>query len=254
MPPHWPEGARLGLDHPVLAGVVGAGVRVAVVDSGVHGDHPHVGGIQGGVGFMADGRVVPDHVDQLGHGTAVAAAVREKAPAVEVYAVRVFHDELSTSARALVKAIDWATERGTRLINLSLGTPNPAHEAELAAAVARADAAGSIVVSAAEQDGRPAWPGILDDSVGVLLDWSVDRDALRLTRDHRGGAALAASGYPRPIPGIPPKKNLAGISFSVANVTGVLARVLEAEPRARRAAGLLEVLSAYAWPVSADGP
>ena len=34
---------------------------------------------------------------------------------------------------------------------------------------------------------------------------------------------FAASGYPRPIPGVPREKNLKGISFAVANVTGTLA-------------------------------
>jgi hypothetical protein len=36
-----------------------------------------------------------------------------------------------------------------------------------------------------------------------------------------------ASPFPRPIPGVPPERNLAGVSFAVANVTGFLARVLE---------------------------
>jgi hypothetical protein len=33
-----------------------------------------------------------------------------------------------------------------------------------------------------------------------------------------------ASGYPRPIPGVPADRNLHGISFAVANVTGFVAR------------------------------
>ena len=33
---------------------------------------------------------------------------------------------------------------------------------------------------------------------------------------------MHASGYPRPIPGVPPERNLKGISFAVANVTGLL--------------------------------
>jgi hypothetical protein len=36
--------------------------------------------------------------------------------------------------------------------------------------------------------------------------------------------AYRASGYPRPIPGVPPERNLSGISFAVANVTDWLAR------------------------------
>jgi hypothetical protein len=37
---------------------------------------------------------------------------------------------------------------------------------------------------------------------------------------------LRASGYPRPIPGVPPERNLRGVSFAVANATGVIARFL----------------------------
>jgi hypothetical protein len=33
---------------------------------------------------------------------------------------------------------------------------------------------------------------------------------------------VRASGYPRPIPGVPPERNLKGISFAVANATGLL--------------------------------
>ena len=36
-----------------------------------------------------------------------------------------------------------------------------------------------------------------------------------------------ASAYPRSIPGVPRERNLSGVSFAVANVTGFLARMLE---------------------------
>lgn len=71
---------------------------------------------------------------------------------------------------------------------------------------------------------------VFADSVGVRLDWSVDRDGLRLTVDHRGGPAIAASGYARLIPGVPPRKNLAGVSFSVANTTGLQAAFWKPNP------------------------
>jgi hypothetical protein len=41
--------------------------------------------------------------------------------------------------------------------------------------------------------------------------------------DLDGGTVYRASGWPRPIPGVPPARNLNGISFAVANVTGILA-------------------------------
>ena len=63
--------------------------------------------------------------------------------------------------------------------------------------------------------------------VGVLLDWDCPRDGIRLHATSDGRKVYAASGYPRPIPGVPPERNLKGISFAVANVTGCLARDLE---------------------------
>ena len=61
-------------DYP---GATGRGVRVAVIDSGVHPSHPHVGTVAAGVGVDADGRLDGDTVDRLGHGTAVAAVIRD---------------------------------------------------------------------------------------------------------------------------------------------------------------------------------
>ena len=53
------------------------------------------------------------------------------------------------------------------------------------------------------------------------------------------GDALLASGFPRPIPGVPPERNLSGISFAVANVTGFLALVCETDSRIRMPADVL---------------
>ena len=44
------------------------------------------------------------------------------------------------------------------------------------------------------------------------------------------------------IPGVPLERNLSGISFAVANVTGFLARLLEADPGVRDVGGLASVL------------
>ena len=61
-----------------------------------------------------------------------------------------------------------------------------------------------------------------------------------------GGSAFLASGFPRPIPGVSPARNLGGISFAVANVTGVLARLLEAEPEVSSAGQIFEAARRYA--------
>ena len=74
-----------------------ATVAVAVIDSGVNVPHPHLPAVAGGVAFALDGSASDDFVDRLGHGTAVAAAIHEKAPDSAIWAVKVFDDKLATS-------------------------------------------------------------------------------------------------------------------------------------------------------------
>ena len=99
-------------------------ITVAVVDSGANAPHPHLSEVAGGVAFDFEGQESMDYVDRLGHGTAAAAAVHEKAPGAEIYVVKIFDKQLATTVPTLVKAIDWASSRGIRIVNLSLGTPH----------------------------------------------------------------------------------------------------------------------------------
>jgi len=237
---------RFTLDAAPFAGLTGAGVRVAVIDSGVHPANPHVGSASvTGVRIGADGDIDDDFVDRIGHGTAVAAAILEKAPGIELVAVRVFDRTLATSGEVLARAITWAAEHGARVINLSLGTSNPARAARLGAAVDDAVAAGAIVVSARESAGVQWLPGSLPNVVGVTLDTSCDRNEIVATFDDPvRPLGVAASGYPRPIPGVPVERNLSGISFAVANVTGFLARLLEHDERLTAVSDLARALRA----------
>jgi hypothetical protein len=201
-------------------------MRVAVVDSGIAPRHPHIGAVSGGLRIGRNGEEDEDWADRIGHGTAVAAAIREKAPEAELFALRVFEQELATTADALALAIRRAAEQRCRLINLSLGTANPDHEAALTRAVEYAAERGALVISALELDGMRWLPGSLAGVLGVRLDWECPRDAIRLEQDAAGRVVAVASGYPRPIPGVDPERNLKGISFAVANVNGILARTL----------------------------
>jgi subtilisin family serine protease len=199
---------------------------IAVIDSGIHPGHPHVGAVRGGT-CLVSGDDEGDSIDRIGHGTAVSAAIREKSPGAELLAVKVFDRQLATNAAVLARAIDWSADAGARLINLSLGTSNAAHQELLGDAVERAKRAGAIVVSA-RQSGNVKWlPGSLPSVAAVEVDWSLERDELEISGSG-DDTVFRATGYPRPIPGVPRERNLSGISFAVANVTGFLARALEA--------------------------
>jgi len=150
--PHKPKSrrhlaGRICIQGSTLRHLRGRGVSVAVIDSGVNPEHPHVSGVAGGVRIDLSGGVAEDWVDRLGHGTAVFAAIQEKAPEAEIYAVRVFDDRLKTSVRALVAAIDWAAERRVQVVNLSLGTVREDHAEVLEGAVGRLAEVGGVVVA-----------------------------------------------------------------------------------------------------------
>lgn len=216
-----------------LPGTMRRRVRIAVVDSGVHGAHPHVGRNLSGISIGLDGAHGGDTSDRLGHGTAVAAVICEKAPDAELISVKIFDDTLTTTGIALASAIEWAAGQTVQLINLSLGTENQAHEGRLAQAVAVARARGAWVVAAAPQDGLRWLPGAQADVISVEVDWALARDEVRVVSSPlTAGLRLAASGYPRPIPGVDPIRNFRGPSFAVANATGVIARLLGERPSA----------------------
>jgi hypothetical protein len=182
----------------------GRGVRVAVIDSGVNTSHPHIARVDGGF--------PEDFSDRLGHGTAVMAAIQEKAPDAEYFAVRVFGGALRTNIDSLVRAVEWCVETNIDVINLSLGTTNLEHAARFEPFLKKA-----IIVAAAG-----AFPGDLDGVVGVALDPDCPRDEYRYD-----GKIFHASGFPRPVPGVPPERNLNGVSFAVANMTGFVVRACE---------------------------
>lgn len=217
-----------------LAGLTGRNVTVAVIDSGVHPAHDHIAADRLGSGAMVlpDGAVVEGEdvwLDRLGHGTAVTAAIQEKATGALCIPVRVFRDALKTSAAALIGAIRWSIAREVDVINLSLGSVNAAHRDAFAAVADEAVAAGVVIVAAHQANDAPCYPGSLAQVVSVDVDWDCPRTGYGV-RGHADSVVFRASGYPRPIPGVPPQRNLYGVSFAVAQVSGFVARACEARP------------------------
>jgi subtilisin family serine protease len=177
-------------------------VRIAVIDSGVNPSHPHISRIDGGF--------PDDFLDRLGHGTAVMAAIQEQAPDAEYFAVRVFDRELRTNIDALIAAIEWCVDHQMDVVNLSLGSSR--HAERFAPFVRRV-----ILVSAAGM-----FPGDLPGVIRVAPDPDIARDQYRVE-----GETFFASGYPRSMPGVPRERNLSGLSFAVANMTGFVARACQ---------------------------
>ena len=154
--------------HPVTrewawGGSRGDGVRVCIVDSGVDGGHPLVGGLQKAVvpGRDADEAAVilPDaDGDASGHGTAAAGIIRSLAPACEISSVRVLGSGLVGAGADLLAGLRWAIEQGHQVVNLSLSTTRRAFLEELHDLADQAYFQGTILVACAHNLRVESWP------------------------------------------------------------------------------------------------
>ena len=153
-----------------IADTTGKGVKVALVDNGINPHHSHVMRVEGGVSFFLDTtgtlRQDSNFLDRLGHGTALAGILRAKAPGVELYAVKIFHDRLATHFTVLEAALLWAIDFRVKAINLSLGTNNSDHRERLESVIAKSKAAGTIIVAAAPANGAEWLPAALPGVMG----------------------------------------------------------------------------------------
>lgn len=195
---------------------MGRAVRIGILDSGVCRTHPHVGKVVEGITIGPDA-MLASYEDTLGHGTAVASVIHYLNPDADLVAVKIFDGKLATSLAVLIRAIDWCLEHDVQVINLSLGTLNPEYRSAFEEAVARAQSAGAVIVSALEVDGKAALPGSLPGVIGVLA--GNDHESC----ERYGKTVFTAPPFPRDIPGVPRERNLKGVSFAVARVSARIA-------------------------------
>lgn len=216
------DGARMPFPH-----ATGRGLKVAVIDSGINTRHPHILARTSGI-VIDSPNVARDDLswnDELGHGTAVAAAIQEKAPNAEYFAVKLFGKSLAATSGRLLQCIEWAINQGMDLVNLSLGTHNFDYRPEFESLIKKAGAAGTLIVCARHEGQHPVLPGMLEDVISVDVNWQLSRHQYVPVRDNP--YCFEASGFPRPLPGVPLSRNLHGVSFAVANMTGLVARACE---------------------------
>ena len=103
-------------------------VRVAVIDSGIDGDHPDFAGKIADAKSFVGGSA---RVDEEGHGTFVAGLIAAgvnntvgiagASSSAELLVAKVVDGNDLIDVEAEVKAIRWAVEHGAQVINMSLG-------------------------------------------------------------------------------------------------------------------------------------
>jgi subtilisin family serine protease len=240
-------------------GFTGRGVKVAVLDTGLDAAHPDMGAraVESASFVRGEG---PQ--DALGHGTHCAGTLCGPvetqgptrygvAPEVELYVGKVLGDDGRGREGDVLAGIDWAVERGCRIVSMSLGSrPVPGEHFsavfEDVAAELAASAPGVVLVAAAGNDsdrrrGRVAPVGRPASCPSAVAVAAVDR-RLEVAWFSNAGAGPGAgqidvagpgvdvlSAYPQPRG---PYAALDGTSMATPHVAGVLALLAESRPQA----------------------
>ncbi|MET0265215.1 MAG: S8 family serine peptidase [Duganella sp.] len=228
----------------------GRAVRVAVVDSGIDGEHPDLAGQLAVNTNFVDGGPPPAEI----HGTAVAGIIAARsgnggivgvAPSAKIMGLRACWQTTSQTTRCnsftLSKAINYAILNGAKVINLSLsGPPDRLLDRLLDVALER----GISVVGAVDaQAGGPAFPANHRGVVAVASQPRIKAMAATaaaalpaVTAAPAGANAnvsLLAPGddIPTTAPGAR-WSFVNGSSYAAAHVSGMLALLEELRPNA----------------------
>lgn len=211
-------------------GLTGAGVKVAIMDTGIDFDHPDLGGCFGpgcrvatgwdfvGDDFNADDTSpsfnpvpspdpIPD--DCNGHGTHVAGIVgangkiRGVAPGVTYGAYRVFGCDGSTTSEIMIAAMERALADGMDILNMSIGAAFQWPQYPTATAASRLVNKGMVVVASIGNDGATGLysasaPGVGKNVIGVASFDNTDvlLPALTVSPDNTKIGYTAATGSP----------------------------------------------------------
>ncbi|WP_236652098.1 type VII secretion-associated serine protease mycosin [Streptacidiphilus neutrinimicus] len=189
----------------------GAGITVAVIDSGVKADHPDlVGQVLTGKNFST----LPGgaQTDADGHGTSMASLIAGTgkayngqgviglAPGVKILPLRIWRtgaseaDAATTYSAQLAAAVRYAADSDAQIINLSQGQEEDV--ASVRQAIAYAESKGKLIVAAVGNEGNIGnpvdYPGAYPGVLGVA---AVDQNIKPTAESEYGSqVALAAPG------------------------------------------------------------
>jgi subtilisin len=169
LPGGWPQAITR---EWAWGGSTGAGVRVALLDSGVEREHRLVGEVQRAVAVTVDedgeAHVAPDELgDVSGHGTACASVIRSLAPDCELTSVRVLGENLQGGGAQLLGGLRWAVQEGHQVINLSLSTTKRAFASALHDLADEAYFHRAVIVASAHNMAVDSWPWRFSSVVSV---------------------------------------------------------------------------------------
>jgi subtilisin family serine protease len=191
----------------------GAGAVVAVVDTGIATNHPHIAGhlwsnsreIAGdnldndGNGLADDvngwnfvdgnGDIVETPDDPIatvaGHGTFIGGLIALLAPDCRIMPLRAFPSDGISDAFTVAAAVKYAADQGANVINLSLGSSEASDLLE--AAILDARSRGITVIAAVGNDGHdkdPQFPSTMAEVMAIAAIDTLEQEGVFLQLRH----------------------------------------------------------------------
>ncbi|WP_245791135.1 S8 family serine peptidase [Actinacidiphila rubida] len=245
--------AQIGAPQVWAQGNTGAGVKVAVLDTGVDSEHPDLAGQVGDTSSFVPSE--PDTTDWNGHGTHVASTIagtgsasdgkeRGVAPGARLEIGKVLNSEGSGQESWIIAGMQWAAQdEQAKIISMSLGGGGDADDPMSQAVDQLSRDTGALFVIAAGNGGPHSIgsPGAADDALTVgavdssdhLADFSsqgprVGDDGLKPEITAPGVDIVAArSHYTR---GAGYYTTMSGTSMATPHVAGTAALLAAAHP------------------------
>lgn len=214
-------------------GSTGAGVKVAVIDSGIDAGHPDVGRVDGYVAVSEgpDGMVYDSapHADAYGHGTACAGIIRARAPGCELYSVKVLGLGLTGRGTVFAAGLRWAIENGMQVCNLSLGTTKKDYFGVFHELADLAYFRRVLLVTAANNMPIPSFPSVYASVISVAAH--EERDPERIYYNPDPPVEFGALGIDVRVAWLDRGYLTAtGNSFAAPHITGLVTRILGKHP------------------------
>jgi subtilisin len=229
-----------GLVHDALN--KGAGVKVAIIDTGIDRTHPDLdANYKGGKDFVNGD---DDPMDDHGHGTHVAGIIAAEddgagvvgvAPEAWLYALKILDSSGSGSDSDMIAAMEWAVDNHMDVVNLSLGTPT---DPGTLVQQAFDDAASAGIVTVAAAGNRNwiyilfglempvQWPAAYESVIAVSAMTSADAWASFSCSGPEVELAAPGDSIYSTIPG--GYAVMSGTSMAAPHVTGTAALVIAA--------------------------
>ncbi|MGY5031255.1 S8 family serine peptidase [Streptomyces sp. 900116325] len=250
--------AQIGTPKAWKAGGTGAGVRVAVLDTGVDFTHPDLVNRVVASRSFVEGQEV---VDRNGHGTHTASTVagtgaasggkeRGVAPGADLIVGKVLGNDASGANSGIIAGMEWAARtEHAKVINMSLGTARwHSQDDPMSQAVNKLTAeTGALFVISAGNTGQNPYtvgaPGTADAALTVgsvdssdVLAWNssvgprLQDDGLKPDMTAPGVDVLAANSQQAPNAAEGYYQTMSGTSMAAPHVAGAAALLAQKHP------------------------